>query len=156
MHQGLAACNFHGTRLAAVARIAIREDCRIRVRRVDCAVDCGRVIHPGIVVDQITGGIIFGLTAALKSRITMTRGRVDQRNFDTFALLRMDEMPDIKVHLVGSVHPPTGIGEAAVPLAGLALANAVYAATGKRIRHLPIYQDNLKNDERILLCSKKR
>jgi CO/xanthine dehydrogenase Mo-binding subunit len=113
--------------------------------------------HPaaGFVVDQITGGIVFGLTAVLKSRITMTRGRVDQRNFDTFALLRMDEMPDIKVHLVGSAHPPTGIGEAAVPLAGPALANAVYAATGKRICHLPICPDNMTNDKRSLLRSNK-
>ena len=148
MYQGLAACNFHGARLAAVAGITIREGGRIRVRRVDCAVDCGRVIHPGIVVDQITGGIVFGLTAALKSRITMTRGRVDQRNFDTFALLRMDETPEINVHLVGSAHPPTGIGEAAVPLAGPALANAVYAATGKRIRHLPIWPENLTDNKR--------
>jgi CO/xanthine dehydrogenase Mo-binding subunit len=140
---GLAAYHFQGTNLAMVAEILIDAQSRIRVPRVVCAVDCGIVIHPRIVEDQIASGIVFGMTAALKSRITLTNGVVDQRNLNDFPLLRMDEMPEVNVHIVQSNQPPSGIGESAVPGIGPALANAVFAATGKRIRHLPISATDL-------------
>lgn len=143
LYQGLAVYDFHGTSLAAVAEISMGPGGTIRVHRVVCAVDCGVAIHPRIVEDQISSGIAFGLTATLKSHITLTRGKVDQSNFHNFRLLRMDEMPAVQVHIVSGDHPPTGIGEAGVPLIGPAVANAVYAATGKRIRHLPIYPADL-------------
>jgi CO/xanthine dehydrogenase Mo-binding subunit len=138
-HHGLAAYEFHGTNLAAVAEISVGPVDRIRVHRVVCAVDCGVVINPKIVTAQIAGGIAFGLTAALKSRITITRGRVDQGNFDDFPLLRMHEMPAVEVHIVPGVDPPTGIGESAVPVIAPAVANAFFAATGRRIRRLPLF-----------------
>ena len=137
-HRGLAAYDFHGTQLAAVAEISVGKDDRIRVQRVVCAVDCGVVINPKTVAAQITGGIAFGLTAVLKSRITVTRGRVDQGNFDDFPLLRMHEMPEVEVHIVPSADPPTGIGESSVPIIAPAVVNAFFAATGRRIRKLPL------------------
>jgi isoquinoline 1-oxidoreductase beta subunit len=138
-YRGLAAYDFHGTQLAAVAEISVGPNGRIRVHRVICAVDCGVVINSKIVTAQIAGGIAFGLTAALKSRITITKGRVDQGNFDDFPLLRMHEMPEVEVHIVPSVDPPTGIGESAVPIIAPAVANAFFAATGRRIRRLPLF-----------------
>lgn len=89
------------------------------------------------------GGIAFGLTATLKSAITIRKGRVEQSNFDDFTLLQIDEMPRVEVHLVKSNRPPTGIGEAAVPMIAPAVANAIYSATGKRIRKLPILPENI-------------
>lgn len=138
LHQGLAAYDFHGTSVAMIAEVPARPDRRIQVHRIVCALDCGTVINPGIVKSQIEGGIAFGLTAALKGEITFTEGRVDQGNFDDFPLLRMDEMPVVEVHLVPSGEPPTGIGESAVPPAAPAVANAVFKATGKRVRDLPL------------------
>jgi isoquinoline 1-oxidoreductase beta subunit len=138
-YRGLAAYDFHGTHLAAVAEISAGKNDRLRVHRVVCAVNCGVVVNPKLVADQITGGIAFGLTAALKSRITVTKGRVDQGNFDDFPLLRMHEMPEVEVHIVPSADPPTGIGESAVPIIAPAVANAFFAATGRRIRRLPLH-----------------
>ena len=138
-YRGLAAYDFHGTHLAAVAEISVGKNDLIRVHRVVCAVNCGVVVNPKLVGAQITGGIAFGLTAALKSRITVTKGRVDQGNFDDFPLLRMHEMPEVEVHIVPSADPPTGIGESAVPIVAPAVANAFFAATGRRIRRLPLH-----------------
>jgi isoquinoline 1-oxidoreductase beta subunit len=106
-----------------------------------CAVDCGVVINPKIVEAQMEGGIAFGQTATLKSSITIHKGRVEQSHFNDFTLLRIDEMPSVEVHLVKSNHPPIGIGEAAVPMIAPAVANAIYSATGKRIRKIPILPD---------------
>jgi isoquinoline 1-oxidoreductase subunit beta len=108
-----------------------------RVHRVVCAVDCGQVVNPAGVVQQIQGGIVFGLSA-LKGGITLDRGRVQQGNFHQYEVLRIDEMPVIEVHLVPSHEAPAGIGEASTPAIGPAVANAIFAATGKRIRSLPI------------------
>jgi CO/xanthine dehydrogenase Mo-binding subunit len=138
-YRGLAAYDFHGTHLAAVAEISVGKNDRIRVHRVVCAVNCGVVVNPKLVAAQITGGIAFGLTAALKSRITVTKGRVDQGNFDDFPLLRMHEMPEVEVHIVPSADSPTGIGESAVPIIAPAVANAFFAATGRRMRRLPLF-----------------
>jgi CO/xanthine dehydrogenase Mo-binding subunit len=138
-YRGLAAYDFHGTHLAAVAEISVGQNGRIRVHRVVCAVNCGVVVNPKLVAAQITGGIAFGLTAALKSRITVTKGQVDQGNFDDFPLLRMHEMPEVEVHIVPSADSPTGIGESAVPIIAPAVANAFFAATGRRMRRLPLF-----------------
>ncbi len=140
----LAAGRFHGVALAnnlggfnaQVAEVSVDKG-KYRVHRVVCAVDCGQVVNPAGVVQQIQGGIVFGLSA-LKGGITIDHGRVQQGNFDRYEVLRIDEMPVIEVHLVPSHEAPAGIGEASTPAIGPAVANAIFAATGKRIRRLPI------------------
>jgi len=108
------------------------------VHRVVCAVDCGRVVNPDTVKAQMEGGIIFGLTAALKDEITLEAGRVKQRNFHDYPMLRINEAPAIEVHIVPSTENPTGVGEPGVPPVAPAVANAIFGATGKRVRKLPI------------------
>ena len=101
-------------------------------------VDCGRVVNPGIVRAQMEGSIVFGLSAALKQRVSFREGRVEQDNFDTYPMLRMNEMPEIDVVIVSSDAEPTGVGELAVPPIAPAVANALVAATGHRVRKLPL------------------
>jgi isoquinoline 1-oxidoreductase subunit beta len=110
----------------------------IRVHRVVAAVDCGTVVNPDIVRAQVEGGIIFGLSAALHQQITLSKGRVRETNFHELKLLRMHETPEIEVHIVDSQEPPTGIGEPGLPPIAPAVANAVFAATGIRLRRLPL------------------
>ena len=143
LFQGIAVVNFQETRVCAIAEVSVPADGRIIVQRMVLAVDCGIVINPKLVTAQIEGGVAFGLTAALKSSITVNDGRVRQSNFHDFRLLRMDEMPAVEVHLVPSTRPPTGVGEAGVPATAPAVLNAVYAATGKRIRSLPVDRQEL-------------
>ena len=114
------------------------ENGNVRVHRVVCAVDCGMVINPDTVRAQMEGGVIFGLTAALKTEITLKDGRVEQNNFHDYQMMRIFETPEIEVHIVPSTENPTGVGEPGVPPAAPALVNAIFAATGKRIRRLPI------------------
>jgi CO/xanthine dehydrogenase Mo-binding subunit len=109
-----------------------------RVERVVAAVDCGEVVNPNILEQQVHSAIIFGLSAALRGKITIEHGQVQQANFDTFSILRMNELPVIETYAVESHEPPTGIGEPPVPPLAPALCNAIYAATKKRIRALPI------------------
>jgi isoquinoline 1-oxidoreductase beta subunit len=109
-----------------------------RVHRVVAAVDCGQLVNPGIVEQQIPGGIVYGLSNALRAKIMIEKGRVVQGNFDDYPPLRMDEAPTVEVHAVPSTEAPTGIGEPSVPPLAPALCNAIYAATKKRIRALPI------------------
>ncbi len=116
----------------------------MRVRRVACAVDCGLVVNPDMVKAQMESGIVLGLTAALKGQIDIENGRVKQTNFRDYPLLRMDEMPVVEVYLVPSDRAPQGIGEMGLPPAAPALTNAIFAATGKRIRTLPIQAKELK------------
>jgi isoquinoline 1-oxidoreductase beta subunit len=111
---------------------------------VVCAVDCGKVVNPDTVAAQMESGIVFGLTAALKAEATIQNGRVQQSNFHDYPILRKDEMPKIEVYVVESDRRPSGIGEMGVPPVAPAVANAVYAATGKRIRHIPIKPEDLK------------
>jgi isoquinoline 1-oxidoreductase beta subunit len=106
-------------------------------------VDCGRAINPDIVKAQMEGGIIFGLTAALKTEITLKDGRVQQTNFHDYQMLRMFESPEIEVFIVPSDENPTGVGEPGVPPVAPALTNAIFAVTGKRIRRLPIRSSDL-------------
>jgi isoquinoline 1-oxidoreductase beta subunit len=111
---------------------------RVRIHRVVCAVDCGRVINPGIVRAQMESGVVFGLGAALKQRISCAGGHVEQSNFYDFETLRMNELPVNEVVIVPSTEDPTGVGEPGVPPIAPAVANAIAAATGRRIRTLPI------------------
>jgi isoquinoline 1-oxidoreductase beta subunit len=134
---------FDVTQVAQVAEISVTPEGQVRVHRVVCAVDCGTVINPDTVVAQMEGGIVFGLTAALKADITVENGRVQQSNFHDYPLLRIDEMPAIEVHIVPSDAEPSGIGEMGVPPIAPAIANAIFAATGKRVRHLPIRAEDL-------------
>ncbi|HEV8196193.1 MAG TPA: xanthine dehydrogenase family protein molybdopterin-binding subunit [Gemmatimonadales bacterium] len=135
--RGIAVHESFGSFVAQVAEVSVAEG-GVRVHRVVCAVDCGQVVNPDTVAAQIEGAIVFGLTAALKGRITLAKGRVTQSNFHDYKLLTMREMPVIEVHLVASTMEPGGVGEIGTPPIAPAVANAVFAATGKRIRTLPI------------------
>ncbi len=137
-YRGIAAHDFQGTFMALVAEVTINKKGRVQVPRVVCALDLGIAVNPRGIQSQVESAIAFGLTATIKSAITIKDGRVEQSNFHDFPLLRMHEMPQVEVHIVPSGEPPTGLGEVAVPLIGPAVANAVFAATGKRIRKLPI------------------
>jgi CO/xanthine dehydrogenase Mo-binding subunit len=128
---------FGVTHVAQVAEVSV-EGSTIRVHRVVCAIDCGTVINPDTVQAQMEGGIVFGLTAALKDAITIEDGAVVQSNFHDYRLLPFDEMPEVEVHIVASSEPPTGVGEMGVPPIAPAVANAVFAATGTRLRSLPL------------------
>ena len=142
--RGVALQSAFGTYLALVADIEVAKDGTVRVRRVVCAVDCGTVINPNTVQAQIQSGVIFGTTAALHGEITLKGGRVEQTNFDTYQMLRMNEAPDVDVHIVQSRESPGGMGEAGTSLIVPAVANAVFAATGKRLRKLPVDISALK------------
>jgi isoquinoline 1-oxidoreductase beta subunit len=132
------------TPVAQVIDASVDQQGRLRVHRVFCAVDCGLVVNPDMVEAQMEGGIVFGLTTALKGHITLRDGRVEQSNFHDYPLLTIAEMPEIEVYIVPSEGRPTGVGEMGNPPAAPALLNAVFAATGKRIRHLPIRPDDLR------------
>jgi isoquinoline 1-oxidoreductase subunit beta len=129
---------FGVTHIAYVAEVSVNETGNVRVNRMVCAVDCGKVINPDNVAAQMQSGVAFGLTAALKAQTTLKDGRVQESNFHDYPLLRMDEMPVVDVYVVESDERPTGIGEMGVPPVAPAVANASYAATGKRIRQIPI------------------
>jgi isoquinoline 1-oxidoreductase beta subunit len=132
--------------VAQVIEASVADDGAVRVHRVVCALDCGLVINPDTVKAQMEGGIIFGLTAALKTEITLKDGRVEQTNFNDYPMVRIFESPEIEVYMVPSTANPTGVGEPGVPPAAPALANAIFAATGKRIRRLPIRASDLARD----------
>jgi isoquinoline 1-oxidoreductase beta subunit len=133
-----------GSYLAQVAEVEVSKEGAVRVRRVVCAMDCGTVVNPDTVQAQIQSGIIFGVTAALYGEVTLKNGRVEQTNFDTYQMLRMNEAPAIEVHVVRSTEPPGGMGETGTSAIVPAIANAVYAATGKRLRKMPIDPGLLK------------
>lgn len=123
--------------VANVAEVTVKPDGSFKVDRVVCAVDCGIAVNPDVVRAQMEGGIGFGLSAALHSEITLNEGRVEQSNFTDYPVLRMNEMPHIEVHIVPSAEPPTGVGEPGTPVVAPAVANALFAATGERLRQLP-------------------
>jgi isoquinoline 1-oxidoreductase beta subunit len=129
--------------VAQVVEASVAKNGEVRVHRVVCALDCGLVINPDTVRAQMEGGIIFGLTAALKTEITLKDGRVEQSNFHDYEMLRISESPKMEVHIVPSGENPTGVGEPGVPPVAPALANAIFAATGKRVRRLPIRASDL-------------
>ena len=115
------------------------------MHRVVCAVDCGRIVNPDTIEAQMESGIVFGLTAALYGAITFKDGRVEQGNFDDYPLLRLDAMPEIEVHIVPSNETPGGIGEPGVPPIAPAVANALFAVSGARVRSLPMTPDKIKS-----------
>jgi isoquinoline 1-oxidoreductase subunit beta len=134
-----------GSYVSQVAEVEVAADGTIRVHRIVCAVDCGLVVNPDTIAAQVEGGSIFGLTAVLHGKITLKDGRVEQGNFDTYLPMRIDEVPVIETHLVRSAAAPGGFGEAPTAAVAPAVANAIFAATGKRIRTLPIDTALLKS-----------
>ncbi len=141
-HHGIAVVNNIGSFTAQVAEVSVTEG-KLKVHRVTCATDCGQVVNPAIVEQQIRSAIVFGLSAALKGEITIQGGRVQQSNFHQYDVARMDEAPMVDVHIVPSTEAPGGMGEAGVPTIAPAICNAIFAATGKRIRRLPIQPQSL-------------
>jgi isoquinoline 1-oxidoreductase beta subunit len=135
---GVAVHASFGSYVAEVAEIEIGKDGRIRVPRVVCAVDCGQVIHPRTAEAQVEGSIAFALAAALKSRISIRHGRVEQSNFDDFPITGMTDMPQVEVHFIESREAPGGLGEPAVPPLAPAIANAVSAAISRPVRRIPV------------------
>src|ERR1700686_366914 len=141
--RGIALQTAFGSFIATVAEAEVDANGEVRVRRMICAVDTGIVVNPDTVVAQLQGGLIFGLTAALYGKITIARGRVQQSNFNDYRMLRINEAPQIEVHLIKSAEAPGGIGETGVTAAPPALGNALFAATGIRLCRLPIDRDVL-------------
>jgi isoquinoline 1-oxidoreductase beta subunit len=135
--RGIAVAEAFKTLVAQVAEVSVSKDGEVRVDRVVCAVDCGTPINPDIITAQMEGGIGFGLGAVLYSEITLKDGRIEQDNFNGYRVLRINEMPKVEVHIVQSAEPPTGVGEPGVAPVGPAVANAIFAATGKRHYVLP-------------------
>jgi isoquinoline 1-oxidoreductase subunit beta len=133
-----------GSYIAQVADVAVSKQGEVRVRRVVCAVDCGTVVNPDIVKAQMESGIVFGITAALWGEITIKSGRVEQHNFHDYRMLRMSETPTVEVHLVRNAEPPGGVGEPGTSAVMPAVTNAIFAATGQRIRTLPV-KDQLRS-----------
>jgi isoquinoline 1-oxidoreductase subunit beta len=127
-----------GCYMAQVAEVSVSKAGAVRVERVVCAVDCGTVVNPDIVRAQAEGAIIFGATAALHGEITLKNGRVEQTNFGNYRILRFNEAPVVEVHIVKSAEPPGGMGEPGTAAVAPAITNAIYAATGRRIRTLPV------------------
>ncbi len=136
--RGVAVHESFASFVAEVAEVTVKADGSYRVDRVVCAVDCGVAVNPDVIRAQMEGGIGFGLSAAMRGEITLEEGVVQQGNFDDYAVLRIDEMPAIEVHILPSSEPPTGVGEPGVPPIAPAVANALFAATGTRLRRLPI------------------
>lgn len=135
--RGIALHESFGTIVAMVAEVSV-DGSGLKLERMVCAADAGTLVNPAIVKAQLTGGALFGLTAALYGQVTLKNGAVEEGNFDSYRMLRMEDAPPVDVHLVSSTAPPGGIGEPGVPPAAPTLANAIFAATGKRLRELPI------------------
>ena len=135
--RGVSLTNNIGSFTAQVAEVSVTQG-KLKVHRVVCAVDCGRIVNPAIIEQQMQSGIAFGLAAALKGGITIDKGRVQQSNFHQYDVLRIDEMPVVEVHVLPTNNPSGGIGEASTPGIAPAVTNAIFAATGQRVRRLPI------------------
>ena len=142
--QGVALMEGYGTYVAQVSEVSINKG-EVRVHKVTCAVDCGTMVNPDIVKAQIESSVAYGMSAVLLSKITFKDGKVEQSNFHDYQVLRMNQMPVVDVHLVASTEKPGGIGEPVTATCGPSVANAVFAATGKRIRKLPIEAADLKS-----------
>jgi isoquinoline 1-oxidoreductase beta subunit len=141
--RGVAVAESFGTYVAQVAEVRL-ENGGIKVDRVVCAVDCGTAVNPDVIKAQMEGGIGYGLGAILKSAITLKGGQVEQTNFDGYEVLTLEEMPKVEVHILPSTEKPMGVGEPGVPPVGPAVANAVFALTGKRIRALPLSRTDFR------------
>ncbi|MEI6398623.1 MAG: molybdopterin cofactor-binding domain-containing protein, partial [Pseudomonadota bacterium] len=136
--RGIAQHACFGSFCAEAVEVSVSESGEIKIHRVVAAIDCGPIVNPDGVRAQLEGAIVFGLSAALKGEITIENGQVKQSNFHDYAVLRMNEAPKIEVHIIESTQPVTGVGEPGLPPIAPALANAIFAATGKRLRKLPL------------------
>jgi isoquinoline 1-oxidoreductase beta subunit len=134
---GVALMEGYGTYMAMVADVTV-EAGRLKVHALHCALDCGQAVNPDIVVAQVESSVVFGLSAVLWGRVELKDGQVKQRNFDTYRILRLPELPRIGTYLLDSAAEPGGIGEPATALVAPAVANAVYRATQRRLRSLPL------------------
>lgn len=146
MGRGIAVHESFGSYVAQVAEVSVDKAGSVKVHRVVIACDCGQVVNPDTVVAQMEGGMVYGLTAALYGEITLKDGRVEQRNFYDYKMLRMNEMPKCEVHIVPSTEKHGGVGEPGTPPIAPAVVNAIFAATGKRIRSLPIRAEELRSE----------
>ena len=135
--RGIALHESFGSIVAQVAEVSL-VDGQPRVHRVVCAIDCGTVVNPGIVAQQMESAVVFALTAALYGKVDIHGGVVQQKNFPDYRMLRMAQAPLVQTHLVASTRPPGGVGEPGVPPLAPAVANAVFALTGTRLRSLPL------------------
>jgi isoquinoline 1-oxidoreductase beta subunit len=142
--RGIAVHESFNSYVAMVAEVTIPKPGELKVDRVVAAVDCGTAVNPDVIRAQVEGGVGYGLGAALRNRITLKDGVVEQANFDTYEPLRISDMPAVEVHIVPSTEAPTGIGEPGVPPVAPAVANAIFAATGARLRSLPFDLSSLK------------
>lgn len=142
--RGIAVAQSFGSYVAEVAEVSVAPDGTPKVHRVVAAVDCGMTVNPQTIARQIEGAIVYGLSAALYGKITFKDGRVEQGNFNDYPVLRMSEMPKVEVHIMPSTEKPGGIGEPGTPPIAPAVANAIFAATGKRLRSLPFDTGALK------------
>jgi isoquinoline 1-oxidoreductase beta subunit len=136
--RGIAVHESFGSFIAQVAEVSVSPEGKVRVHRVVCAIDCGRIVNPDTIAAQMESGIVFGLSAALYGAITLKNGRVEQSNFDDYPLLRINEMPQVEVHVAPNQEAPGGVGEPGVPPIAPAVANAIFAVTGARVRSLPM------------------
>lgn len=143
--RGIAVVQSFGSYVAEVAEVSVNADGTPKVHRVVAAIDCGMTVNPTIIERQVEGAIVYGLTAALYGKISLKGGRVEQGNFHDYAMLRHHEMPRVEVHIVKSSEKPGGVGEPGTPPIAPAVANAIFAATGKRLRSLPFDTAQLKN-----------
>ncbi|SVB05694.1 uncharacterized protein METZ01_LOCUS158548 [marine metagenome] len=141
--RGIAITECFDTVVAQVTEVSVTDRGRLKIHRVDCVVDCGRVVNPDIVKSQVQGGTVFGLSIAMREEITIEDGHVVQSNFDDYRIMKMKESPLVNVHVIQSDKESGGAGEPGVPPAAPALTNAIFAATGKRIRRLPIGKQQL-------------
>jgi isoquinoline 1-oxidoreductase beta subunit len=136
--RGIAVYHSYGSWVAQVAEVSVTPDNLLRVHRVVCAIDCGIAVNPNTVAAQVEGAVAFALSAAMFEAITLARGEVQQKSFDDYRLLTLPEMPAVEVHILPSREPPGGVGEPGVPPLAPAIANAICAATGMRLRRLPL------------------
>jgi isoquinoline 1-oxidoreductase subunit beta len=140
---GIASMECYDSHLALVAEVSGSVD-KVKLEKLTYAVDCGIAVHPDQVIAQLEGGAASGLINTWRSKVTIKQGRVEQANFNSFTIPRMSEVPPIEVTLIESRETPGGIGEAGVPLVAPAIANAVFALTGKRIRALPLEDGGIR------------
>ncbi len=138
VHRGIALAHSFGSYVAEVAEVSIADDGTVKLHRIVAAVDCGQTVNPRIIKRQVESAIVFGLSAALYGKIDIEAGEIRQGNFDSYPIMRISEMPKVEVYIVASTEQPSGIGEPGLPPAAPAVCNAIFAATGKRIRKLPI------------------
>jgi len=142
--RGIAVHESFGSFVAQVAEVSVNSSGQVRVHKVVCTIDCGRIVNLDTIKAQMESGIVFGLSAVLHGEITFKNGRVDQSNFHDYPLLRMNEMPVVEVYIVPSEEKSGGVGEPGVPPIAPAVCNAIFSVTGKRIRRLPIRVEELK------------